>query len=337
MHLTFRLVPLAAVLALAAACSSGGSGTTPVASAPPPPAPSPSPTPPAVPDAPSGPIPSGGLSSVVSGTTVVMSGPSVTVTGTIDPAAGVDIDPLTLGTATVEALRDNATFLTWDAQGDGTNVAFTQAQLVSGSGFAGTLVEGLPVIDADVDTPTENRELGVILGLVNRQFEHQVFGRWARNGIDGTNAFSRTVASVGTETAAGSVPTSGFSNYDGLAGGEFQTAGGEVGQFLADMSATVGFGGPTPSFDFATSNTRTQALDGTGPITPAAALDMTGSGTLSGARLTGTVQAQADVSGTLEGRLYGPGAVEIGGVMRLEGPDGVVLGAFGGWLGGAGN
>lgn len=156
-------------------------------------------------------------------------------------------------------------------------------------------------------------------------FAHQTYGLWATpqtaNTADGLGVFS-----VGTQTAGASVPTSGNATFRGKAHGMWIDTLGAANIVKSDATLNADFA--NRSIDFATTNSQTLGggsasfvnMNGTLTYGP-------GSNEISGNVATA---GGGGMTGTLDGRFYGPGAQEAGGVFSLEGSRGqFYTGAFG--------
>lgn len=162
-------------------------------------------------------------------------------------------------------------------------------------------------------------------------FNYQTFGVWGTGLVNGsTGRFGAT--SVGSRTAASSIPTTGTVNYRGYAGGIY-TDGAKY-RYAADANFVVNFTNRTVSMstlnqtltDIATNNvfyTNIGQISGTMSYA-------VGSQLFSG-NLTATGQTSfQNLSGTGSGTFYGPAANEIGGTFFLRGSVNTLVGGFGG-------
>jgi hypothetical protein len=157
-------------------------------------------------------------------------------------------------------------------------------------------------------------------------FNYQTFGGWmtgigSGSGVIGVGSFG-----VPSNVRAGEVPNIGDATYVGGAGGVAIDAMGVP--YLVTSLATVFVDFVDDEFTFSTTNSQVTNLN-TAAQFAQPLYDLIGSGLLSGATLSGTVNAVANMSGTIDGTLYGPGAPEVGGTYHLMGPAGQYLGAFG--------
>lgn len=162
---------------------------------------------------------------------------------------------------------------------------------------------------------------------VENGWEYQSFGVWT-TGV-GTGSGTHGAASVGSPTPAGSIPTSGFFTYIGIAGGRHVTSDGSYYFTLATMNTTVNFAtrqlGFTTSITLETPNLFTS--------TPNNSLNMNGalSYVAGSNQFSGVVSTAGGMTGTAKGRFYGPAAQEIGGTFSVTGAG---VQAYGGAFGG---
>jgi hypothetical protein len=159
-------------------------------------------------------------------------------------------------------------------------------------------------------------------------FEYQTFGIWAIGGMTSGNVGA---ISIGAPTPVNAIPTVGSATYTGGSAGYYADAAGNVFASSAAMTSNVDFGARTVGF----STSGTAIANVATPPTAAPGLDISGNLTYQagGNQFTGPVtSANAVLSGTADGRFYGPNAEEIGGVysLRSGGPLESMLGSFGG-------
>ena len=144
-------------------------------------------------------------------------------------------------------------------------------------------------------------------------WDYQSFGAW-NSLVDS----SVSVGSFGQPTPASGVPTSGTATFTGKLAGYYVPAFGEGG-YTAAANLTVNANFSSRSLGFASSGT-TIARD---LKAPASAPHLNLSGTLTYApgsnAFSGTVtNASGTMSGSSNGRFYGPAAQELGGVLNLR-------------------
>ena len=142
-------------------------------------------------------------------------------------------------------------------------------------------------------------------------------------------------AVFGDRTAAGQMPGSGTATYSGRteahawqpSPGQGRAASSNATRYRADLSLTANFGQGTVG-GRATGVER--RAPGESDYTSVSGTLTFGSGRITGNTLTATVEGLG-YSGSMEGAFYGPGAVEVGGVMQATHTDGRLLH---GWLAG---
>lgn len=158
-------------------------------------------------------------------------------------------------------------------------------------------------------------------------FEYQTFGLWGTSRETNNQTNGRFgLYSVGSETAAADIPASGTATFKGTAAAQWIDAQGDDQDVMtADTTLRANFADRSVRFN--TTNSDLGLREGLQPE-----LDM--NGTLhypSGSnKMSGTVRTAGGMSGTADGRFYGPGAQEAGGVFSLRGRGNEVLdGGFG--------
>ena len=149
------------------------------------------------------------------------------------------------------------------------------------------------------------------------------------------DTYSYGFAVFGERTAAGQMPGSGTATYSGRteglvwqpSPGQGRAVSSNATRYRADLSLTADFGQGTVGGQATGVETRAPGESGytavSGPVT-------FGSGRIAGNTLTTTVEGHG-YSGSMEGAFYGPGAVEVGGVIQATHTDGRLLH---GWLAG---
>ena len=158
-------------------------------------------------------------------------------------------------------------------------------------------------------------------------WDYQTFGVWdtvldADSGRIG--AFS-----AGAPTPVLGVPTSGSATYQGLALGFHADATGASSLAFASLRVAADFSARTLALT--TSNTTITA--DLSAYSPAPGLDLTGTLRYAAGTNTfgGDITSANGMSGRADGRFYGPGAEEVGGVFETRGAGTEVYGgAFGG-------
>ena len=175
-----------------------------------------------------------------------------------------------------------------------------------------------------VAATADEDELAVISDHNLMGFEYQSYGVW----LNGINAGRGTIAAMtaGAATPASGVPVAGLALYNGSSTGFYVDPAGEPFLAFAEFSAAVSF--DTLAMNVA--STGTQLLNPNTLVTSAnSALDYAGAGAvaLDGSFITAI--AATDLAGTLDGKLYGPTAQELGGTFAMSGPNGSYIGAVG--------
>jgi hypothetical protein len=163
---------------------------------------------------------------------------------------------------------------------------------------------------------------GSLIGFADPEvngFTYQTYGAWLTGNEDSgrVGAFS-----VGNETAAADIPSSSTATFKGTAAGIYADAAGEDDIMSADAALDVNFA--TKTAQFSTSNTVLAKGGAAGD------LDMSGDLAIGASGLTGNIKtADNSMSGTADGRFYGPGAAEVGGTFELRGQNGAMAGGYG--------
>ena len=167
-------------------------------------------------------------------------------------------------------------------------------------------------------------ELAVISDHNLMGFEYQSYGVWL-NGIDvGMGIVAAMTA--GAATPALGVPKAGLALYNGSSTGVYVDLAGEPFLAFADFSAAVSF----DTLVMNVASTGTQVLNANTLLTSAnGALDYTGVGAVAPDGSFTTAIAATNLAGTLDGKLYGPTAEELGGTFAMSGPNGSYIGAVG--------
>jgi hypothetical protein len=163
-------------------------------------------------------------------------------------------------------------------------------------------------------------------------WDYQGFGLWNTENSMGVGTVG--VMSAGVPTAGAAIPASGTATYSGAAAGYYvEPSGNNVLLVWSDSNLSVGadFGARTLAF----ATTQTAIIqDPSSPTVPAPDLNLTGTLTYAAGSnsFTGPVSSAGGLSGTADGRFYGPAAEELGGVFALNRGSGLetYTGAFGG-------
>jgi len=171
-------------------------------------------------------------------------------------------------------------------------------------------------------------------------FDYQTFGVWQTG--QGSSAGTAGSFSAGSKTndvalsqlspvsADPDMPSAGTASaFRGYALGNYVDENGKQYVTSAEADLTADFGAKTAVFT--TSHTSATALGG-GGSNPAPGLDLNGNLSWGGVNsMTGTVTADNQMTGTVNGAFYGGSADEVGGVFALQGngPQ-TYVGGFGG-------
>ena len=171
-------------------------------------------------------------------------------------------------------------------------------------------------------------EIAVISDQNLMGFEYQSYGVWL-NGID------VGMGIVAAMTAGAATPASvvemlgmmgGVAVYNGSSTGFYVDPAGVPFLAFADFGANVDF----DTLEMIVFSTNTQVLNTISLATSANfALDYAGVGAVALDGSFTTAIAATDLAGTLDGKLYGPSAEELGGTFDMSGPNGLYIGAVG--------
>ena len=172
---------------------------------------------------------------------------------------------------------------------------------------------------AMVATDAAGANIGVVINATDPKvgWTYQTFGLW-ETGLD-TGRGTVGATSVGAETAASAIPTTGVATFKGVSGGIYLNATGTKDYITASaLTADVDFLSRT--IDLKTAET-TKLDSVTGIPVLDANLNMTGTlrYTPTVNSFTGTVASTGGLTGTSTGQFYGPDAQELGGVFSLTG------------------
>ena len=168
--------------------------------------------------------------------------------------------------------------------------------------------------------------MAVFANPTTNAYEYQTYGAWGAYG----NGGAAGAISVGNATPLAGLPTSGTGAFVGGASAYYIDPSNNAYLVNATLNVNVDFAGRTASF-----STSNSAMTG-GPSGTAignSALDL--SGNLSygagSTKLTGTVTSTSGMTGSANGKFYGPVANEIGGTYAVSGSGvGSMVGSFGG-------
>jgi len=184
--------------------------------------------------------------------------------------------------------------------------------------------------DGSLIAGVSNDGSDLVMGVLplDAGYDYQTFGIWQTGR--GTGAGTAGAFSVGAQTAGANIPNSGTATFRGHSLGSAVDRDGQ--DYLAGADATLSADFASRTVGFRTDNTVIVEPD-SGIVGDAPSLDMTGTMAYGGNsnRLIGSASTASGMTGTLEGRFYGPQANEVGGLFILSDDLGEVYGgSFGG-------
>lgn len=225
----------------------------------------------------------------------------------------------------------NSEFLFLDT-GSGLRLNSGGRQLPGQSGLAYALAPGRelsPFLDSS--DPTVSQAGPAVVGVVADPYQlgwsYQSFGIWNSHGSEGGALNS---INFGQTTPASALPTVGAATFKGKLAGFYVSPGGEGSIAAANITVNADFN--SRSLGFASNGTT--LTRNVSAVTAAPHLDLGGTLTYSPGSnsFTGTISnAGGTMSGTSNGRFYGPSAQELGGVFTVKSPSTVetMTGAYG--------
>lgn len=176
-------------------------------------------------------------------------------------------------------------------------------------------------------TSLPGQNVAVIANPYVLGWEYQSFGVWNNQGSS-TGAIR--ASTFGAPTPALAVPTSGSATFSGKLAGLYVSPAGQGAMAAADLNMNANFSTRSLTFSSSGTNTTHDAK------TPTAAPNLNLNGTLTYApgsnSFTGTlVNSSGTMSGSSNGRFYGPAAQELGGVFTVKSATSVetFIGAYG--------
>lgn len=146
-------------------------------------------------------------------------------------------------------------------------------------------------------------------------YDYQTFGIWQTGR--GTGVGTAGAFSVGAQAAGANIPNSGTATFRGYSLGSVVDRDGQ--DYVAGADATLSADFASRTVGFRTDNTViVEPVSQMPDVAPG--LDMTGTMAYGGNsnRLIGSASTASGMTGTLEGRFYGPQANEIGGLFMLN-------------------
>jgi hypothetical protein len=220
---------------------------------------------------------------------------------------------------------------TYDSNGQATAATITPAGGSSISFSRGTDTFGELIINNNIDAviSRDGTKYALAANPYDYGWNYQTFGVWATGAGTGSGTYG--AISVGAETAGSAIPTTGTATYSGYSAGRYVNSAGDYWFTGSTMTAATNFN--TRSIAFATSGT--QMTSDLRTVTNNANLNLTGSLSYASAtnQISGPVTSTGGLTGTVNGRFYGPTAQEIGGTFSLTSGSNALegyAGAFGG-------
>jgi hypothetical protein len=261
---------------------------------------------------------------------VIMTGISQTASGTltVDGFGNIAITGVSMN-AVDEA--NSTTQLTFNGAGNLSAMGFSTPQ--SSASFSASQIDcsTAPACAAENAAGTS---VGVLLNPATvppPTWNYQTFGVWLNQA--GPTTFNAGAMSAGAVTPGTAVPTVGVGIiFNGFANGFYVDPGRTPHSTAAGMQALVDF--ENRNINFSTFLTQRGNLNN-GIIVGDSSLNLSGTLSYSAgqSRFTGSVSNAGPaptMTGTADGRFYGPAAQEMGGVYNLNGVGGKMIGGFGG-------
>lgn len=172
--------------------------------------------------------------------------------------------------------------------------------------------------------------LGISANAIPRGWEYQTFGMWLTGYGTGSGTFGGV--SVGAQTAASAVPTTGSAIFNGSLLGGYIDASGQPWLVDASLTANVDFASRSVSLTSSGSVKYNVNNFGSAGVSDSS-LDITGTLTYSPATnsFSGTLSTAGGLNGVSSGRFYGPSAEELGGTFHFTQAGSVetFIGAYG--------
>lgn len=183
-------------------------------------------------------------------------------------------------------------------------------------------------------TTGQTRLLTPSATAVANGWDYQTFGVWVTGYGASIGTFGAFSGGAATDVAA--IPTTGPATYNGLAGGLYVSPAGDAYLTKATMTATVSYSARSIAF----STTAPSAVPLSSPSTAPITLNyLATSGTLTygstnnsftGAVTTIGGTGGAAMTGSAEGKFFGPAAQELGGTFGFTDGSARFVGGFGG-------
>ena len=220
---------------------------------------------------------------------------------------------------------------TYDSNGQATVVTVTPAGGSSISFTRGTDTFGALIINNNIDAviSRDGTKYALAANPYDYEWNYQTFGVWTTGAGTGSGTYG--AISVGAETAGSAIPTSGSATFSGYTGGRYVNSAGNNWFTSSTMTAATNFS--TRSISFST--TGTQVTSDLLAVSNNSNLNMTGTLTYAAAtnQIAGSVTTVGGLTGSVNGRFYGPSAQEIGGTFSATSGSNALegyAGAFGG-------
>ena len=257
-------------------------------------------------------------------------------------ACGGGSSSTTTTTADTPVTPAVASFTSWSATTANIPVAMTNgssssidllgsiSQADSNGSASAALGDTLQSSFSSANTTTLNKSqttIGLFANPFTYSFDYQTYGTWGPYGNATGSSFA---LSDGTSSAASVIPATGSLTYTGGSTGYYV----DPNKFSYITNANMVF---ISTFDnrtlnFSTSNTVIQGGPN-GNLNSNPALQLTGVLTyVAGTNnFTGTVTTTSGMTGTMNGKFYGPGLNEVGGTYAVYAAGiGTMVGSFGG-------
>ena len=187
---------------------------------------------------------------------------------------------------------------------------------------------GAQTIDGGVNAVIVNEStLGLAIISQLGSADYSSFGYWVSySDLTRANA-SGAFFHSGYETPSSQLPTTGQAAYTGRSIGNYFAA--SEGYFVTESRMTLGADFAARSISVSSSQT-TASSYGTGPSQDASSLNFTGAGAINSSSGTFSGVAQmSGITGSFDGRFYGPQGQELGGSFGFSNVAGRYIGAFG--------
>jgi hypothetical protein len=219
---------------------------------------------------------------------------------------------------------------TYDSNGQATNVTLSPAggSPVSWSRTSGDTFGSL-IINSNIDAvvSADGSKIALAANPYDYNWDYQSFGVWTTGAGTGSGTFG--AMSIGSTTPGSAIPTSGTATYSGYTGGRYVNSSGQYWFTSSSMTAAANFGTRSVTFN----TTGTQVTPDLINVSNNTSLNMSGSLSYAAGtnQITGSVTTTGGLTGSVNGRFYGPAAQEIGGTFSVTG-SGLTgyAGAFGG-------